>query len=424
MWWIVGPALPIVLLATFVGEVTFNPTWPLADFWVNFAAMRAAWTGHVVYHLVSNPFLGAVFTYPPVLATLGSPLAALGCLGPIAPASRLQPAGCMAPIVWQISQFGFLLASVAVLLHSFGRLNRRSFISALAICGCFLPVYSSFLNGQVNFLILFALSLTLSWYLSQRQMAAGLAFSLACWIKLTPFVLVAYFIYRRQWRLLAGLALGSLILIAISAANQGWQSWWTWLTQVLPAESRGVIVPSFNFSPITAAYLSLIHLGVGQAAAQTAAHVIQLAIDLLGLMALLWAGRRLEPSRANLGLEFSTWVAFTLVASPVTWDHHLVLLIPLLLWGVRWSSRASPSWATWWVTVTGIDVVVLGFMVFDFSIGRAVGHTLTQSPLIAEKFFASRPNVALEWAATTTLAVLMVWRIRCMRSLRSHNTAL
>lgn len=134
-------------------------------------------------------------------------------------------------LLWPFAQLPYLWAWAAFTLASLGSvwtfltlwpgLNRRE---ALALALACLPLCHSFLNGQdVAFLLLW---LTLGIYLLTKEMpfSAGLMLSLVAAKPHLFLFLPLVLAYRRQWRVLAGLATGAagLFVLSILVAGPEW----------------------------------------------------------------------------------------------------------------------------------------------------------------------------------------------------------
>lgn len=149
-----------------------------------------------------------LYPYPPPLPLLMVPLTWL----PFKTAAR----------VWLVFDLALWLASAALLVSwvrgathgmlagggkaRFALISRFIAVVSLFLVLAYQPLAAGVELGQASVLILFLLLLT-AW-LDQRghPLAAGAALALNVWIKPYPLLLVAYYAFSRQWRLLKGFA--------------------------------------------------------------------------------------------------------------------------------------------------------------------------------------------------------------------------
>lgn len=263
------------------------------------------------------------FTYPPISAVLFAGLAAV----PFSFAAVLLAVLSLACLVfvgwltawylepdrWQV----FQLAAAAVVL---GTLTE--------------PVRETLTFGQVN-LLLMAL-VAADCLLPRTPWPRGALIGLAAAIKLTPAVFVLFFLAHRQWRpvLTAGAAFAVTTAAGFLAAPRA--SAMYWFGGVLTDASR-IGSPAFPSNQSLAGVLHRWSLPTGW----------QTGIWLLGTLAVVAAGwvavRRLR--RAGQDVCALLAVAATgLLASPVSWSHHYVWVVPALVWCVYRVLRTPRLW--------------------------------------------------------------------------------
>lgn len=110
----------------------------------------------------------------------------------------------------------------------------------------FTPVFNNFLYGQVT-IVLFAL-IVWAWmaYQGDYPVVAGILIAIAAWIKIYPVVIVGYFVWKRDWRVLTGVILLSLAVIPIQIIGVGWDNFSSFFTSVLmDLSSKGQVRISF-----------------------------------------------------------------------------------------------------------------------------------------------------------------------------------
>lgn len=207
------------------------------DFTVFYAAARQAW-------LTGNPYdipirAATPYLYPPLFAQLLIPLAWL----PLPVAAFLWAAGNVVASGWLWQQMRQVLPST--------RPSHRTPVWWWLVLG---PVLlGNFLLGQVNLWIAAAVTFALLTDAHRRHaVSGGLALATAVSIKLSPALLLPYFIGRRAWRLLGWwvvwMALGQALSYMALGAN-----WWT----ILHDWYREIILQGWQFDFAVASNQSL-----------------------------------------------------------------------------------------------------------------------------------------------------------------------
>ena len=151
---------------------------------------------------------------------------------------------------------------------------------------------------------------------------------------------------RRQWKWLLSYSATLAILLGASVWRLGWQSHWTYVTQVFPLLSNG-----FEGYPLKSLSTVLRNLYLGRAIFQPSdSWQIPTSLGLLISAAnlSLFAGvlfvllKRKKADEVVLSSELAIGALVSLIISPVVWRHHYVLvLLPLISAWLQ--SRGSAS---------------------------------------------------------------------------------
>jgi alpha-1,2-mannosyltransferase len=240
--------------------------------------------------------------------------------------------------VYRLTLHLLYFASVALVLgadQAYRRYPQWVLIATLALC--MEPVYTSITSGQVDIPILFALCLGYWAFKRGHPILAGCAIAVATMIKLSPALLLLYFLFKRQWKpVIAGVA-ACAALLGISLAVTGVDDWIVFVRDILPVLGQG----STEFENQTLAGL-FTGLFITPQALFTLQPMPSLIIPkiltwacvggaALLLLRLFWqrdTGTLREGLRFDL--EFSLGLAALLIASTVAWQHYYVwLLVPL-----------------------------------------------------------------------------------------------
>jgi alpha-1,2-mannosyltransferase len=317
----------------------------------------------------------------------------------------------------------FACAAAALRLAAPGMPKARLLTTSLALGGVALwtePVQQTLLFGQVNLLLLLLVLVDLN--LDDDTPFKGVLIGLAAAMKLTPAVLIAYLVVtgrrasaaRATLAVAATMALGAVVLPGPS------RTYWThdvFTTGRIgnPAylgnqSIKGALVRLLGFGPLTSA------LWAGLAACTI-------------VIGLLW-GRRLH--RVGRDLAGATVVAVAgLLASPISWSHHWVWVIPAL--ALAWDAarrtravtvRALPvlalvTFAAWWVARPGVPGGAPGGILWlvpgkhDVELTWSLGQTLVGDLYV---------EVALLVAAATGAAALLRRRSRGLAGLPAAGT--
>jgi alpha-1,2-mannosyltransferase len=308
--WVVG-ALSLILALVRVFFLVWRRS-PL-DFDIYMMGGSHFFGGHL--YTVRYPSPGLGFTYPPFSALAFSPLtlvprqvaqylwalANLACLGGLLALSlrAVRPALSGRELV----QWSLVLITPAIWLD---------------------PVKLTFSYGQIN-IVLVALvlaDLTGRVRMGDKVLPQGVLTGLAAAAKLTPLVFVPFLFLVRRARS-ALIALATFVAVALVVAALGPSTSWEYWTRYAFDAGR-VGSNSYISNQSLSGVLERFHHGV-------VAHSVYYGLDLVlvvaGLALAVWAYRRSSPL---LGVLVCATVG--MVVSPITWVHHMVWIIPILLW--------------------------------------------------------------------------------------------
>jgi alpha-1,2-mannosyltransferase len=259
------------------------------------------------------------FTYPPFAAVAFYPL-------------HLLPFGLVA-FVWQLATVAALYGAVRITQRLIGvpaRADRRVAILWTAITIWIEPLRSTFNYGQINVFLLLAVLwavYTTRWWLS------GLLVGVAAGIKLTPAITGVYFVGVRRWAAAVFSAVVFLGTVGVSALVVGDQTRYYFTDLLGDAHRVGPIATSFNQSWRGGISRILGHdAGFGPP--------VLTAIAVTALLAIL-AWRALDgPDQLGKLLVVEL---FGLLLSPISWTHHWVWLVPLMIWAIHGPVRERPG---------------------------------------------------------------------------------
>ena len=277
------------------------------------------------------------FTYPPFAAVIFYPL-------------HLLPFGLVA-FLWQVATMVALYGAIRISQRLLGfsadqAADQRAAMLWTAVCMWIEPLRSTFDYGQINvFLmlgVLWAVSTT-RWWLS------GLLVGVAAGIKLTPAISGLYFAGARRWREVVCSAVAFAATVGVSVLVVGDQARYYFTDLLGDARRVGPIATSFNQSWRGAISRILGHdAGFGP--------LVLAAIAVTAAVAVL-AWRALDGSD-RLG-RLLVVELFGLLFSPISWTHHWVWLVPLMIWAIHGPlrERLGARIVGWgWLALTLIGV--------------------------------------------------------------------
>lgn len=255
------------------------------------------------------------FTYPPFAAVVFYPL-------------HLLPFGLVA-FVWQVGIIAALYGVVRLSQRLLGGGDRRVAMAWTAVGIWTEPLRSTFDYGQVNVLLVLAILCavhTSKWWLS------GLLVGLAAGVKLTPAVAGLYFVGARRWATVLFSAVVFFLTIGVSALLVGDQTRYYFTELLGDADRVGPVGTSFNQSWRGGVSRILGHdAGYGP--------VVLIGVVVTAVLALL-AWRAIGGATDKLG-GIVVVQLFGLLLSPISWTHHWVWLIPLMIWLLHGPLRAQ-----------------------------------------------------------------------------------
>ena len=261
-----------------------------------------------------DPATGYPFTYPPFAAVVMVPLALLP--------------GWLAAALWTGASAGCLAASVVVALRALGRPAPGWLIMLVGAGSLSLePVWQTFAFGQINLFLMLAVLVDL---LRPERRMSGMLVGIAAGLKLTPlvFVVLLVLVGRRGAAGRATLTFAGTVavgLVAVPGAAAYWTEGLLDPSRVGPPalahnqSVSGVLTRLLDGPPATLLWLALAG---------------PVAIAVLVAAAAWWR-------RGDRVLGTCLGAMAMLLASPVSWSHHWVWVVPaaLALWQrSRWAA--------------------------------------------------------------------------------------
>jgi hypothetical protein len=280
-----------------------------------------------------------------------------------------QAAGALWITICELS----LIAGIFLLARAFGWKGYTPLILVLGII-VFRPVFPAVMNGQLVPVLFLLLVIAYIMYERGHPFTAG--FLLAIQIvkpNLALFLILTLgwiFLVRREWRALAGLITGGLVLLVAS-----WIAMPGWLFDYLTVTEKTRTTPGMP----TVWGLTRV---LGGAELWPASAIVAGALFYLGLLYLVWK-LRVEDWLISLNIAV---VAATFL-TPYAWAYEqVILLLPnttALHWGL--ASKQGPRWAWWagWWLVGPI----MSWLFFLYAYQRKLDVISGLMPLLSLGYF-------------------------------------
>lgn len=250
------------------------------------------------------------FTYPPFAAIAFQPLL-------LFPTTAAVSYGAF--IVNLILEFLVVFVAITKLIAS-PRLRAALAIWSVPFLFLIFPAKANLGMGQTNMMLLFLILCDIM--LLSRTKYSGILAGIAASIKMTPAVLIIFFIARKEWRITArfvGTGIASIIISFLVAPKVSFE----YFTQkIFESDRVGSIASPISFS-LDSIYHRLFE-------SETTAKVLYIFSVLLVLVAVYFAVRIWSAAHNNLAAVSAVGFAMLLI-SPISWNHHWVWIIPALI---------------------------------------------------------------------------------------------
>lgn len=320
-----GICVPPIFVALYVGATGFGGTFlPWHSNMVDLEVYRRAGSlllaGGNFYDLPGQ----LQFLYPPIAAVLAVPLALL-------PLTAVQ-------IGWTAAGAVALVA----ILHRFGLTGWLLSLAGAVVVYIVEPVVQTLAFGQLGIFLVALVVLDLApgpRVFSRRLLPEGVLTAVAAAIKLTPAIFVVYLLAVRKFRAFWVAVLTGAVITLISAAIVPAASYEFWTRLAHGDTGLGHSIIYYTNQSVMADIVRI--FGLGRAPA-----IVGLALSAVVALAGVWAAM-LWHRLGDVRLAVNLCGVAGLLASPVSWLHHFVWVVPLamsLLERRPISPRRLPAW--------------------------------------------------------------------------------
>jgi len=300
------------------------------------AALDVPGTLYDVAYTDQTPDFAMPFTYPPFAAMGFYPL-------------QFLPFGLVA-FCWQLAIVAAVYGVVRVSQRLLGGGSRQVAMLWTAVVLWLEPLRSNMDVGQIGVFLMLAVLYAVY---TSRSWLSGLLVGLAAGVKLTPAISTLYFLGARRWLAATFSAVVFFTTVGLSLLVVGEQARYYFTDLLADAGRVGPIGTSFNQSWRGGLARILGH----DPGFDT---WVVVATALTGVLVLL-AWRALVTGALDRDRLGSVLVVqlFGLLMSPISWVHHWVWVVPLMIWLIHGPWREMPGarvlgWG--WLAMTLIGV--------------------------------------------------------------------
>jgi len=278
------------------------------------------------------------FLYPPIAAVLAAPLSLLP------------------PTVVQIGWTAAGAVALVAILHRFGLSGWPLSLASAVVVYVVEPVVQSLAFGQLGIFLVALVVLDLApgpRVFARRVLPEGVLTAVATALKLTPAIFVVYLLAVRKFRAFWVAVITGLAVTLISAAIVPAASYEFWTRLARGDTGLGHSVIYYTNQSLMADIVRIFGLGSDPA-------IVGLVLSAVAALAGVWAAM-LWHRLGDVRLAVNLCGVAGLLASPVSWLHHFIWVVPLamsLLERRPISPRRLPAWflAVGWLFVGWVVV--------------------------------------------------------------------
>lgn len=263
----------------------------------------------------------------------------------------------VAGLLWDLTSLGMLTLALALIARELRLTLQPAYLALLlALLIFWPPLLDTLLEAQMSLALLLLLTLAWRWIRRERPALAGIALGLAAALRLFPALAALYFLLRRDWRALWGMAASFVAASLLALPFVGVNGYKSLVGNSVPNTSA-----AWGRSPHNASLWGFAdHLIAGSGAGRVGAVLV--AAYLAALAVVTWRNRG-RASRAD-AVTLLMYSPAMLLVSPLGWQYYFVFLLPpviLVAHAAGWlgppalSSLSQPA-------VGGMRVLVATFL--------------------------------------------------------------
>jgi hypothetical protein len=309
-------------------------------------------------------------------------------------------------------------------------------VAAAALALTLRPLLEDLQHGNVNIVVGCVLLGALDLYRRRRDAASGLMLGLAVSMKVTPALLIAYFLYKRKWRVIAGSGAGiALFLVIVPGVWLGFDSnlaslnaWFDTMIRPYAIDGRVLATSQLNQSlpgilnrlltDVPGLRIDGVESAVNWLALDPAIAGRIVRVVSLGLIGwLVWVCRDSTVERTDVAqaIEFSLVLIAMLLVSERSWKAHFVTMLLPYTTAAAWlwaRGRTEPELQRWKRFDARLRATLLVAFVLMLSTAKDVTGWLywSQGERVAHKYAEAYGMFGL--SAVLMFAALSALRVR------------
>jgi hypothetical protein len=271
-------------------------------------------------------------------------------------------------IIWFIVNMLCLFYSVKLLLKFINPEYSLRFILvafSLAFIVWINVIQNNFVNGQINTVIIYFYILFFLFYLSKKYFLSALFLSMAVSIKLTPAILIIYLLFERRYAMvlmISGFTIIFIFFIPMLFTGPVVKEYYLYyieyhLSGIMNSDLPGSIPSTYSIYRILCLFLG----GVNK----IMVFLISSIMVLIPVITFQVRTNHVCSKIRDLSV-FSLYLLASLLISPMSETHHLILLIPVnifiinnLIFPLKWSSGYKTGFI-----LSGILLLIIGKFIF------------------------------------------------------------
>lgn len=384
------PTIVFALLACyFVAQVTEYR--PLSSDWKSYErAAQAILAG-------ANPYDDTGYLYPPMVA-----LALAAAHQFVVGGAALLHVSVTTEFAWQgvfylyqCAQFFLVIGAAALCFHFAQSLGATDIVAAVMVAALFvfnIPVMRTLQFHQVNFWLL-DLMLVAALFARSFPLGAGIALAIATHVKLYGAILLLPLFLLRHFRVVAWAALGIAAITLLQTDGGASLSVWRNYIELSAAFPAGTMFRDNGLHSIvhnTLSFLNrLAHIEPDSFARIVRVATLLAAGGVLWYFGKRWRMRTRSAEREKFYGSLFDAVALALIISPLVWEHHYILALPLIIYVAVTRAKDQP----WRVGIGAFLICAIPvFDVFPLSYHRVAGLMLLLSASTPESAPSGAPE--------------------------------
>ena len=233
----------------------------------------------------------------------------------------------LAEKVWTLVSFASIILSIYILLKSTNK--KVPLVAFLVVFSLFIlsfPVKFTLGMGQINLILLLLISLSFYLFQKKKQILSGTTLAIAASIKLSPIILLLFYIRKKQWKTVASCIVVFTLLNLLGVGLLGVDATKDYWIDIFP--NIPTIGNSSYYNQALTGWLSRAFVS----------NPISRIINYLAFGFLLFFSIKItkitrRAPELELG-EYSLFIIATLIGGGLAWQHHFVTtLIPFIALG-------------------------------------------------------------------------------------------